>query len=310
MFTHNVAILRETDSKRGGYVMMGGKQAFVSNATCRLEHKNELHARSACLQPDRSSGIRLSRGDAMPWSAARWSPPTPVVSGVYPSGCVDRRPRSTGWPRQIACEFDGRLSVVRSGGSYLLYARANLRYGAIAGGRFVQVSQSQKLDEGWQKWQMVHIEALDVSKVDVYTFAVQPNPVDPHGSLLAIFPLTEPPWACVAFAVSIDGVHFSRPVMLRRAEFGVRMSEGGQREWRGEDHPVAGIVRAPTRPGQLLIYIYPSRSEGHTTARQGAVPHVRAYTFAEADLKRETATGKAALLRRGHGRASRSAWIK
>ena len=41
--------------------------------------------------------------------------------------------------------------------------------------------------------------------------------------------------------------------MLRRAEFGVRMSEGGQREWRGEDHPVAGIVRAPTRPGQLLI---------------------------------------------------------
>ena len=288
MFTHNVAILRESNER--GYVMMGGKQGFVSNATCRHEQGHGgPQARSSCLQLDSSSGIRLSRGDALPWSSIRWSHPTVALTGTQPTDCIDRRPPYTGYPKLLACEFDGRLSLVHTRGLYLLYARANLQFGAVSGGRFVQVSQSDRLEGGWQPWRPVHIDGVDQSKVDVYTFAVQRNPVDAN-SLLAIFPLAEPPWACVSIAVSIDGVTFSRPVTLRQAIFGVRFA-AEKLEWRGEDHPVAGVVRAPnSEPGaheRILFYIH--HAVKGTTARQGAVPHVRSYTLSVAELERLTA---------------------
>ena len=67
--------------------------------------------------------------------------------------CVDRRPIThcglTNYPFLHACEFDGRLSVARLGGAYFLYARSNLRYGAVAGGRSVQVTRSTSLETGW-----------------------------------------------------------------------------------------------------------------------------------------------------------------
>ena len=93
-------------------------------------------SRQECLVPDdrgqpahRGSmvpavGIRLARGRGLPWDATRWTlPGRPVITGTSPSGCVDRRPPYTGYPRVTACEFDGRLSVVHHRGAYHMYAR-------------------------------------------------------------------------------------------------------------------------------------------------------------------------------------------
>lgn len=285
LFTHNVAILR--DGGKQSYAMMGGMQGFVSNTTCRLRHPE--HTRSACLQLEPTTGVRLSRGTGFPWSAERWSPPAAVLSGAAPAGCVDRRPRYTGFPRLHACEFDGRLSAVRARqGVYLLYARANLQFDVVAGGRFVQVSRSARLDGSWAAWQPVQIAGVDPTKIDIYTFAVQRSPLE-DGTLLAIFPMSEPPWACVAFAVSKDGVRFSRPVTLRNGQLGVRINDRGTLEWRGEDHPAAGAVRAIDDPGTIIVYIH--HAVKGTTTRENAVPHVRAYKLDAVELVRQTSRG-------------------
>jgi hypothetical protein len=152
VFTHNLAVARLGANQ---YAMVGGKQGFVSNRSCRVRLRNAEFVgptRERCLkrleEPPTGSGsplptgIRLSRGSGLPWSSEKWSPPRTVITGVSPANCVDRRPRFTGWPRLQACEFDGRLSLVRLGEVYHLYARASLKFGAIAGGRSVQVAHN------------------------------------------------------------------------------------------------------------------------------------------------------------------------
>ena len=233
--------------------------------------------------------------------------PSTVITGDQPMGCVDRRPAYTGFPRVRACEFDGRLSLARLRGTFYLFARANLKMGAIAGGRYVQVTTSKRLEDGWAPWQSVQIMGVDPSRMDLYFFAVQANPVDPT-SLLAVFPLTEPPWACLALAVSRDGFHFSRPIHLLPSFLGVRSSitaraqtsrEGEdheQLEWRGEDHPAAGIVHSPLQRDQLLLYVH--HAVKGTTIRSSAVPHVRAYRLPVSWLAAETREGLKMIARR------------
>ena len=309
MFTHNLAVL---PLGRDEYAMIGGLQGFVSNVTCRKELRMSrvlapIQHHAACLQLDRrepndgsmdtapSNGIRLSRGRGLPWSSSKWTMPHTIITGDSPSGCVDRRPYYTGFPRLQACQFDGRLALTRAvNGGFLLYARANLRFGAVSGGRFVQVSQSASLERGWAAWQPVHILGVDPQSMDVYFFSVQANPVH-SGSLLALFPLTEPPFACIAFAISIDGIRFSRPATLRQSLLGVRQSERGSGlaeatlEWRGEDHPVAGVVRSPTSPAHLLVYLH--HAVKGTTIRANATPHVRVYQVTTAEILRYTSKG-------------------
>ena len=327
MFTHNLAVLALGGDE---FAMLGGMQGFMSNATCRSALRRSrsldpaLH-HAACLQLDRrelytdttsqdeqpedaalsevevehappSNGIRLSRGHGLPWDASRWTSPRTVITGDNPANCADRRPHYTGYPRLTACQFDGRLSLARDlGGRFLLYARANLRSGQIAGGRFVQVTHSTQLQGGWAPWQPVSILGVDSSSMDVYFFAVQTNPVD-RTSLLALFPLTEPPFACVAFAVSVDGIHFSRPVNLRQSPLGVRPSDSDMEwrgapslEWRGEDHPVAGATLAPLDSSAVLFYVH--HAVKGTTIRKNAIPHVRVYRLDAAELLRETTRG-------------------
>ena len=70
------------------------------------------------------------------WRQEDGLPRTRILDGHHP-GCVERR-REFG----SACEFDGKLSVARYAGRYLLFARANLN--AEGGGRFVQVAASNR----------------------------------------------------------------------------------------------------------------------------------------------------------------------
>ena len=237
-----------------------------------------------------AGGIRLSKGRGWPLDPTHWSlPGSPIITGTEPGGCIDRRPLYTGYPAVVACEFDGRLSVVQHEGAFRLYARANLRFGAVTGGRYVQTTMSSSLEHGWRPWQQVRIAGIDPALVDIYFFAVQVNPVD-HGSLLAIFPLMQPPLACIMIAFSTDGVSFSRPINLRGAKLGVR-TEGtagrwGRLEWRSEDHPVAGVVRTPDEPATLLFYVH--HAVRGTTLRERARPLVRAYRLAAEDVHRWT----------------------
>ena len=320
MFTHNLAIMRlENDT----FAMMGGMQGFITDPVCREEalrrRRGAKASRQRCLVVDKreellaitsntsamtssakvpthpATGIRLSRGRGLPWSQETWSMPKTVITGTRPSHCVDRRPAFTGFPRLEACEFDGRLALAHLKGRYFLYARANLKVGALAGGRFVQVTHSEHLEHGWVPWQRVQIAGIDSSRVDIYFFAVQSSPVtlfSQSATVLAIFPLTEPPWACIAMAASQDGLHFTHPINLQPSGFGVREHKDvhwqGKKqslglEWRGEDHPAMGIVRSPEDPERLLVYIH--HAVAGTTIRLNATPHVRVYSISAEEIK-------------------------
>lgn len=256
----------------------------ITRQDCLVPDQRSQRGRASSYLP--ATGIRLSRGQQLPWNSRRWTLPKPIISGTSPSGCIDRRPQYTGYPRIKACEFDGRLSVLRHRGSFRLYARANLKFGAVAGGRFVQTTSSPRLEKGWEPWAQVSIAGVDPNKMDIYFFAVQNNPVDPQ-NLVAIFPLTHPPHACIMLAFSEDGVSFSHPIRLQMATLGAR-TEGrrgtGRLEWRSEDHPAAGIVRAPNEPSRLLFYIH--HAVRGTTMRGDAIAHVRLYSITVEEMRR------------------------
>ena len=135
------------------------------------------------------------------------------------------------------------------------------------------------------------MDGIKQDEVDIYFFAVGSNPVD-SSSVLAIFPLTQPPLACVAVAVSVDGLTFSHPVNLMSSPLGVRttrMTGEGVFEWRAEDMPAAGILRAPQQPERILIYIH--HAVKGTTIRKGAVPHLRVYNISADKLLQITRAG-------------------
>lgn len=273
-FSHNVAILRLSTQE---FVMMGGVQGFTSNATCRHQigqdarkkaalMANGLTPRQHCLELARNdsmaamAGIRLTRGYGLPWSPASWTLPKVVITGSDPPGCIDRRPDYTGWPRQTACEFDGRLSLVQHRGGFQLFARANLRFGQVAGGRYVQMTRSPTLEpHSWSAWEPIRILGVTPSLLDIYFFAVSSNPVDEQ-SLIALFPVSAPPRACIALSFSSDGLHWSRPINLHDSPLSFRTADregGGELEFRGGDHPAAGMVRSPM-DSSLLFYIHHS----------------------------------------------------
>lgn len=288
LMAHNLAVLRVPAAATDGqYVIVGG----MGPATLRTS-------------PDRGiEGIRLSRGPTWPWRNASWSPPDVVITGSSPTGCLDRRPSRVPFeplsasaaltsPSRPACEFDGRLSLVHFKGRFLLYARANLWENALSGGRWVQTTVSADDGLSWAPWELTHVTGLHAGRADVYFFAVQPNPVDP-GTLLAIFPLSQPPHACVALAFSCDGFRWSTPRSLRRSRLGWRTRDVdgfGPLEWRAADHPVAsGVVAAWTNGDDdkwLHIYLHHGVS-GVSMAHHGRA-HVARYRLPWASLRKLT----------------------
>jgi hypothetical protein len=132
-----------------------------------------------------------------------------------------------------------------------------------------------------------------MDKVDLYFFAVQVNPID-NQSLMALFPVSEPPWACVAAAFSLDGVRFSSPVNILNSRVAFRQHTSHSSHdrlaagfsARAEDHPVANIVPDPLARGMsYLLYIHHA-VHGISYRRGGS--HVTAYALPTAVLRRWT----------------------
>eukprot|EP00966_Prymnesium_polylepis_P115421 2667979-Prymnesium_polylepis.1 len=222
---HNLALYRtayrdlsllEAEVSSQSHVAFGGMTAFRQLTKSRVV-------------PKAGSGILVSAASKLggPWNGTRV-----IISGTHP-GCVDWRSK-TGFR---LCEYDGRLSAARLHGRWLLYARANLQECVARGGRYVQVASSDDLKQ-WSPWRLIHIEGYNASWGDIYFFSVQSNPIEDEGteSLLAIFPLSQPPAACIGIAFSIDGIRWSSVGKLKDCA----LAPHG----RTAEHPVArGIAR-------------------------------------------------------------------
>lgn len=190
------------------------------------------------IVPNLESGIFVSSSRSWQFHEGLRAPPRLAI-GAHHRGCTDRRLR-TGYR---ACQYDGRLSLVQLRGLYLLYSRANLRECSDRGGRFVQVAASLDLHR-WRPMQMISIRGYEADSGDIYFFAVQRNPMHDQ-SLVALFPLSQPPSGCIGMSFSADGLHWSSLFKLRNCP----LAPAG----RTEDHPVAGGVL--NRNGRIYIYL-------------------------------------------------------
>ena len=312
MFAHNHGILQLPNDT---WVAVGGMEGFVTDPSCRRPRRHRIVDRTKCLRVVYTrkvalssavakggsavvAGVRATQGRGWRWTGSTWDEPRVFLRGSDPPGCVDRRPHYNGYPSLQACEFDGRLSLVSmpSDSSFRLYARSNLRYAALAGGRNVQTTWSRTLHGGWMPWQAVRLLGVPSDRVDLYFFVVQRNPVDPT-TLMALMPASEPPWACIALAFSRDGVNFSHPINLRNAPVGYRRHEStgynriGGFSARSEDHPVANVVFDPlSYLGRSHLLLYMHHAVGGTTYRD-VPPQVAAYRLAATRLRRWTREG-------------------
>lgn len=268
---HNLAVLRLGVAD---YLLVGGLQDWGLGPKAKLPPFDSWHGLPAPRE-DPKSGVLLWRTQWPPTLSNRsrswnWWPAEPevIIHGSNPRGCIDRRPAYTG---NAGCEFDGRLSLVRlhraaardaslgdltNGQPFRLYARANLHQHEPVGGRAVQTTMSHNL-RTWSPWEPVTIKGLPAETVDIYFFLVQANPVK-RGSLLALFPVSQPPNACVAMAFSSnrDGVNFSQPVNLVSAKLGWRTADErgrGPIEYRATAHPVAGVF---VRGDDVFLYLH------------------------------------------------------
>ena len=184
-------------------------------------------------------------------------------------GCIERRSKVVApWILDGACEFDGRLSLVRHRGRgrggvggkraatsssskgstdtgnvrgrLLLYARANM---ASHGQRYVQVTVSDDDGVTWSRFRPIQFDRLDAPEADLYFFNVARNPVH-NDTLLAIFPLVHHLQACIAMSASRDGRHWSAPEPLTSCLI------AGERAM---SHPAAGLI---DRGAYVDLYVH------------------------------------------------------
>jgi len=177
------------------------------------------------------------------------------------------------------CEFDGKISVVKFRGRYIVYGRANMKAGG--GGRFVQAAATVATAEGPQKgkhdvggpygpFSRIHIGGYHPhGPGNIYFAAVKPNPLDDQQrTLLGLFPVNMGRigrddgngLSFVGLSISCDGFFWSPLVRLIRS----RALHG-----RAVDHPVDGFL---FRNGTLYVLIHRhvpgiATSFGHQNAK-------------------------------------------
>eukprot|EP00633_Aureoumbra_lagunensis_P009106 CAMPEP_0197307432 /NCGR_PEP_ID=MMETSP0891-20130614/5094_1 /TAXON_ID=44058 ORGANISM="Aureoumbra lagunensis, Strain CCMP1510" /NCGR_SAMPLE_ID=MMETSP0891 /ASSEMBLY_ACC=CAM_ASM_000534 /LENGTH=459 /DNA_ID=CAMNT_0042790769 /DNA_START=405 /DNA_END=1784 /DNA_ORIENTATION=- len=138
--------------------------------------------------------------------------------------------------------------------------------------------------------------------INIYYFAVNPNPVDNGTSLLAVYPIVLGEGRHTAFiglSLSCDGYHFSSPYPIINSTKATMGPGGG----RGMDHPVDGLVTlSKDLGGHTILYehinvrgIAPSRDPSGQFF--DVPPHIVAHIIPRASLARFTARAKAHLRR-------------
>uniref|UniRef100_A0A7S4B4K5 Sialidase domain-containing protein n=1 Tax=Chrysotila carterae TaxID=13221 RepID=A0A7S4B4K5_CHRCT len=252
----NIAFVRTTLEGHGEYLMLGG------------QGERGRFGRLGYVQPP---AIHLMRGHGWPYHPSRYSIVHHVINSSYPTGCVDFRQSRIPWAQYASwartgkplaepgCAFDGRLSVVVRQATrkpqLRLYMPAHFYEKRVAKGRFVQTTYSEDMGTTWKQWQGIQINGIAPFSVDIHHFHVQTNPVH-NASLIAIYPITTPPYACIGLSFSLDGLEFSSPSQLFNSSIGWSTEDGDlqkQIEWRNEDHPVSGVV---LRGDHVWFYIH------------------------------------------------------
>ena len=178
------------------------------------------------------------------------------------NGCVEGRGAALGkhdfrgW-----CEFDGRFSLVYWRDAFVLYARANVRWGT----RSVQMTRSSDL-ETWDPWRLIDIDGSspDADR-NIYFFGVSANPVDAD-SLVAVLPVNHPRagLSAICLTFSRDGTRWSPLVpLLATKPIGPRTA----------DHPAIGIF---SDGDDVLVYVQTNvpgiATQGASRLRRYAIP--------------------------------------
>ena len=262
--THNMAFLRDGD----GYVWVGGQHG--SN------HSSVWH---------KGTGIWTARGESWRWTAdaqvdastsrqqSQWHEARRLLDGFH-EGCVEAR-RTVGLEtrdERAACEFDGRLSLVKHEGEYLLYTRLNP---ASHGSRFVQVTRSSDMVH-WGAFESIELAGYARLQGDIYFLAAASNPVD-EGSLVGLIPVVHRGVGCIGISLSVDGRRWAPAVPLTRCARDIidgvtdKLHDGR----RTVHHAVNGVVQ---RGGHVLLFVHenvPGIVEGTSPEHRGPSRIVR-----------------------------------
>ena len=203
----------------------------------------------------RHRGVLLySAGSLKQVLTAKWNRSRVLTAqALRQAGCVERRPTHA-----PDCEFDGRFSIARLGGEWLLFGRANMAAGrderhGIFGGRHVQMTRSRSIEGPWSQFRLLQFEGypdyvtgpVEAAR-NLYFAAVKPNPAN-MSTLLGLFAYTRDgdKYGSVSMALSCDGEHWSQ---LEPLALTYRTSLG-----RGDIHPVDGWI---VRSGAVHFYIH------------------------------------------------------
>lgn len=214
---------------------------------------------------DAEPGVWMAVGQSWRWSTLPPSPPQYVRRGLFRvspvpapenwrdfrllfngthSGCaedhrvedqrrrylihaVGRRNSSTitTQSKHKVCGFGSRLSLVRHGQDWIIYARARLEDGL----QWVQMTRSNN-GQDWLPFQLINILGFDAVSGFPNYFAAQTNPIH-NGSLLSLVPIVHRLHACIGITFSVNGLDWSPVIPL------VPCSAYGDR---ASHHPVAG----------------------------------------------------------------------
>lgn len=315
--THNLALHRFNASH---YTLVGGTYDGKGMGVHAVHGEHWYYDRSS------ASSAPLPSAFAFYYRPTQWSRPHKLFDGTH-AGCFEAPAQGRGLHfvngSRAACVFDGRLSLVHFRGRYLLYARMNP---VDIGQRFVQVTTSEVTpprDEmpQWKPFRPIHIDDYTLEDGNIYFFAVCVNPVR-QDSLVALAPLVHDGVACIAIALSRDGIHWSalQPLvgcptdMARKsalAELKRSPSEAVYRGHRGTSHPVANVLLWKDR---VLFFVHEhvpgiSDKRNSTSLVRYSVPQPSFASWTNETLtRRRDERGSVASAHHGHQSAHATGW--
>ena len=172
-----------------------------------------------------------------------------VVNGTHP-GCMELRRSAT------RCEWDGKLSAARVGGSVALYGRLNSRTAK----RWAQVAFAPGPAGPFGAFEPLRLLGWSPCRAraaSVYFVAVSPNPADGGATALGLFPIFERGDCYLGAAVTRDGVTFGPPAHL--------LDLGCEDAGRVRDYPADGLA---ARGDVVYFYVHRDMPTDHALERR------------------------------------------